>query len=407
MLEWLFRFFMGWCEITVEKDCRSAFVAMLWEREIPFWRERIQKETMTVRIAKGDRERCQTEAQNRCLSLFCSAKGGLPVVLAICRRRPGLIAGGLFCLFWCLWSAGMVWDVEVDGLETMTVARIEEILSSYGCGIGDRYGRVDFDLLHARVRADHPEIAWLSVYMNGTTAEVQLREKKVGASHTHPAGTYANVVAAEAGEILSVRVFEGQAVVEAGQVVLPGEMLVSGVVPMKEEGESRLEYAAGEVLARVMRPIQIEILPEREKITYTGREKTKKSVKFFKKTINLFGNTGNSYATCDTIDTIEEVCLFGLYEIPVAICSTAYRETQTVMETLTPSEMEAEGARRLREETDAARGTGEMLSRIVSTGFDGDGVYRIHCLLYLEKDISTTAEFTVSENVPTEPGNTN
>ncbi len=406
MPEWIYRFLVGWTEITVGLECHSAAVSLLWELGIPFWREKRRGEAVTFRLFRRDCETFLMQAEAVCIPCEVTVRGGLPVFLAICRRRPGLAVGGLACILWCLWSQGLVWEVDVRGLETLTVTQVEEILSDYGCGIGDRYGKIDFDQLHASVRADHPEIAWLSVYMHGTTAEVQLREKKVGTYLHHAPGVAANVTATEAGEILSVRVFEGQAAVGPGQVVLPGELLISGVVPMKTEEEVRTEYAAGEVRARVMRPILIEIPPEKEKTVYTGRVRTEKSVKIFKKIIKLFRNTGIPYATCDTIDKMEEVCLFGLYKIPVTIYSTDHRETTTVTETLSPEEAIAEGERRLRTEMDLALGTGEMLSRIVTAGFDENGVYRIHCLLYLEKDIGTTVEFTIHPTEEPPPSDT-
>ncbi len=395
MMEWIYRILKGWTEITVSLECRSAAVSLLWELGIPFWKEKRRDENVSLRLFRRDCAVFAIYAEEVCLPYQMTAQGGLPVFLSICHRRPGLALGGAACLLWCLWSQGMVWEIAVQGLETLTAAQVEEILSEYGCGIGDRYGELDFDKLHASVRADHPEIAWLSVYMNGTTAEVQLREKKVGTYLHHAPDTAANITATEAGEILSVRVFEGQAAVAPGQVVLPGELLISGVVPMKTEEEVRMEYAAGEVRARVMQPIIIDVPPEKEKNVYTGRVRTEKSVKIFKKIIKLFRNTGIPYATCDTIDKMEEVCLFGLYKLPVTIYSTDHRETAIITESLSPEEAIAEGARRLREETDRVLGTGEMLSRTVTAGFDENGVYRIHCLLYLEKDIGQTVEFTV------------
>ena len=46
--------------------------------------------------------------------------------------------------------------------------------------------------------------------------------------------------------------------------------------------------------------------------------------------------------------------------------------------------------------TDEAVGNGELLQRTVSASL-ADGKYRIRCLLYIERDIGTTKEFTVTE----------
>lgn len=395
MFEWLWHFLAGWVQISADACCRTVLADLLWQGEIPFWRERVCGDCLYLRIFRRDLAKLCLLAEETGLCVTAEKNGGLPVVLAFCRNRPGLVCGGAFLLAWCLYSQNLIWRLEIDGCETMDRRTVEEILTEAGCGVGDFVPNIDFDALHAKVKAENPDIAWLSVYMHGTTAEVQMRETKHPADLSHPDGTYANVIASEAGEIVSVRVYEGQAAVQAGDVVLPGELLISGVVDGKEAGSARTEYAAGEVLARVCRPISVEVSCIREKTVYTGRETVKKSVKFFKNTINLFGNTGIPYATYDTIDMMEEVCLFDRFSVPVTIFSTVVRETETALETLTPEEAAAEAMGKLRTEMDRAIGTGEMLSRTVEASVLDDGSCRIDCVLYLLQDIAGTEEFTV------------
>jgi len=399
MLDWIWRFLEGWAEVSVDASCRSGLVNLLWQLEIPFWREKNDEKLVSVRIRQKDLDYFVTQAEENCLCFSISGQGGIPVILGFCRQRPGLVIGGMFLLFWCLYSQNLIWRIVIDGCDTMEKREVEAILTEAGCGVGDFVPSIDFDALHAALKAQNPDIAWISVYMNGTTAEVQLRETKRPAELSHPENTYANVTAAEAGEIVSVRVYEGQAAVAAGDVVVPGELLISGIVPMKEEGRNRTEYAAGEVIAVVACPISVEVSLHREKTVYTGREIVKKSVKFFKNTINLFGNTGIPYATYDTIDMMEEVCLFDHFSVPVTIFSTVIRETETAVETITPEEAVAEAMIRLRKEMDEAVSTGEMLSRTVTTELSEDGTYRIDCLLYLLRDIAMTEEFTVTPAV--------
>ncbi len=399
MLDWLWYFLSGWSEITVDAACRGVLINLLWQLEIPFWREKSGGNAVRVRIRRKDLECFTMRAEAEGLCFCISGNGGLPVILTFCRRRPGLAVGGVFLLAWCLYSQNLIWHLTINGCETMEEREVEAILTEAGCGVGEYYPAIDFDALHASLKAQNPDIAWISVYMNGTTAEVQLRETRYPADLSHPENTYANVVAAEAGEIVSVRVYEGEAAVAERDVVTAGELLISGIVPMKEEGQSRPEYAAGEVLAVVACPISVEVSLNREKTVFTGRETVKKSVKFFKNTINLFGNTGIPYATYDTIDMMEEVCLFDRFSVPVTIFSTVIRETETIRETITPEEAVAEAMIRLRKEMDEAIGTGEMLSRTVTTELSEDGTYRIDCLLYLLRDIAATEEFTVTPAV--------
>lgn len=395
MFEWLWHYFAGWAEIQTDVSCRSVLAAMLWQAEIPFWHEENDGERLSVRIPVSQLQQCLEAAEACGLCCETGRQGGFPLVLRFCLHRPGIPLGIILFLAWCLYSQNLIWNMEIDGCVHMDESAVERILTEAGCGVGDFYPAIDFDALHATVKAENPEIAWLSVYMHGTTAEVQLRETKFPKDLSHPEGTYANVVAAEAGEVVSVDTFEGEAVVKTGDVVLPGEMLISGVVSMKNEGQSRTEYAAGEVWAKVAVPISVEVSLRQEEKEYTGRKKEKKSIKIFKKSINLFGNTGIPYTTYDTIDKMEEVCFLGRWSIPVKIDSTVYREYMTTVTERTPEEAAAEAMIRLREEMDKAIGAGEMLSRTVTAEITEDGVYRISCLLYVLRDIAATEEFTV------------
>lgn len=395
MLEHLRHFFSGWVTVSTDSVCRSALAGLLWEAEIPFWHEKTAAGKVTVRIPWKDCPLFEETAVSAGLCFEIDAKGGLPVVLAFCRSRPGIPIGMILLLIWCLYSQNLIWRIEIEGCQNLPEAEVEAILTEAGCGVGDFVPLIDFDALHANLKAENPDIAWISVYMNGTTAEVQLRETRHGTDLSHPPEIKANVTASEAGEIVSVNVFEGQAVVKTGDVVLPGELLISGVVPMKTDEESRTEYAAGEVYAIVACPVSVEVSLQKKTKVYTGREKTKKSVKIFKKSINLFANTGIPYATYDTIDKMEEVCLPGGYPLPVVLYSTVYREYEIIEETRTPEEAAAEAMKQLREKTEEAIGTGEMLSRTVTTAVNEDGTYRIDCLLYILRDIASTAEFTV------------
>ena len=191
---------------------------------------------------------------------------------------------------------------------------------------------------------------------------------------------YANVVAAAGGEIVLAEVFDGEAAVQIGDVVLPGEVLISGVCQMRHENQYRLTYARGRVLARVACPLSVEIAREREVKRYTGRTRTDISLKIFKKEINLFKTTGNPYTSCDM-----------------------YREYETVTETVDIQKAADEAMAELRRQIEMATADGELVSQTVTITATED-TYRLDCLLYCEKDIAKTAEFRdVSQTDTTVP----
>ena len=208
-------------------------------------------------------------------------------------------------------------------------------------------------------------------------------------------GVYANILADADGIVEEVNVREGQACVRPGDLVRKGQVLISGVIEQKDE-TFRYEYASGEVICRTAQPIHTEIRTKRETKVYTGRETAKKSIKIFKKTINLFVNSGTLYANYDKIYTIEQLCPLGLCELPVWQETTTYREYETVTQDIPPDDAADEAMAELAENIRTAVQNAELVSKSIDAGF-ADGVYKIDCLLYLRRDIGRTEEFPISE----------
>lgn len=385
--------------LTVPLEERERAFDLMYQNCIRFSNERRSPDgTLTVYLSERNSIRFRYLAECADISFTMGEAHGLPMIRAFLRRRPALLLGALLFAAWMLYSTRIVWDIRIDGVEKTEPSEITELLDELGFGIGTYYPSVDFNKLHARYAAAQSDIAWLSVYMNGTVAEVQVRELWSDDRLKHENNVYANVVAETDGIVEEVRVFEGQPCVKKGDLVRRGQLLISGVIEHKD-GSVRYEDAAGEVICRTAEPICVNIRTLCDKKVYTGRTTTKKRIKFFKKSINLFIKGGTLYSNYDKIDTIEQLCPFGLCELPVWYEVTEYREYETVSERI-PAEVAAEMAmteltERLREATLDA----ELLSRLVETSLSEEG-YRIDCLLYLRRDIGRRENFSVSdENV--------
>ncbi len=383
--------------MKIEADQLKDAFDMIYKNELSFSSERMAEDgSVTFIMRERDCRRFFVLAEEGEISFESSELHGLPVTLGFLRRRPMIPLGIVALLVWLFYSENLVWDIQIEGNTKTETAEIVSYLEELGFGIGTYYPSVNFNQLHANYVAGQEDIAWLSVYMHGTVAEVQVKELYRDERVKPGENTYANVVATEAGVVESVTVYEGQAAVKAGDIVTAGQVLISGVVEMKD-GSIRYEYAAGEVICKTTDSAHIEIATEREKKVYTGHEKTKKSVKIFKNSINLFIKGGIEYATCDKIDMMEQLCPFGLIPLPVWVSTTVYKEYETFTVTVSP-EVAAEDALRelhrlIEEKTDGA----ELTSQTVTTAFD-NGVYTIDCLLYMLRDVGTTVEFTAVEN---------
>ena len=386
-MEW---FFSGWRSLTISGDCAGEAFNRIWQAGITFRDQRRNPDgSITIRMKERDAELFREIAGG--IAYETNRVRGLPVVLAFLKLRPGITVGLILMLVWLWYSSRLIWDVRIMGNSKTPAGEIIAQLEELGCGVGDYYPDINFNDVHARFLAQQNDIAWLSVYMNGTAAEVQVRELWPDERNLPESGTYANVVAEQAGVVEEIHIVNGSAAVKAGDTVVPGQVLISGVTELKD-GSLLYEYAEGEVICRTFSVIRAEAETEREVKQYTGREKTDISLKIFKKTLNLFTKGGIEAATCDTINMMEQVCPFGMNPLPVWIYRTVYREYELVTETIPADDAAAEAmlelSGKIKDETEGA----ELVTREVTTAFE-DGVYRISCLLYLRRDNGRTEEF--------------
>jgi len=391
----LVNYILGTCEVTVSVNDRSEVFDYLYRDTIPFYEEKLIGDLSVFSIHKRNVKLLQHFAEESGIEISFSEVRGLPVALSFMKKRPILPIGFVLCTVWIFLSHNIVWDIQIEGNTKTPDSEILEKLDELGFSIGTYYPSINFNQLHADYSAMQHDIAWLSIYMNGVVAEVQVRELWKDEREKHEEGTYANVIASCDGIVREVNVFEGQAAVRAGDFVREGQVLISGVVE-KKDGGIRYEYAAGEVICEVAVPIRVEIPCEREEKVYTGRETIKKSVKIFKKTINFFVNGGIEYTTCDKIDMMEQVCPFGIGTLPIWLNTSVYREfemqTVSVSPDMAADEAMANLSERIKEESFAS----ELVSKSVDTAFE-DGVFSVDCVLSMNRDIGKTAEFTADD----------
>ena len=285
---------------------------------------------------------------------------GLPSALKKYRDRPGMLVGLLLSVL-LLWASGrVVWQISVEGNEHTSDKEIIEQLRLCGMEVGDRISALNTAALENRMLIESESVSWISINLRGTVAQVEVRE--ILPEPKEESYAAANLVAARSGVIEWLEDTRGNVAVQIGDVVGEGELLVGGLYA-PEGGGLRYTMAKGKVMARTVREFCVEIPEKYEKKIYTGEVKVEKSLIFFKKEIKFFGNTGNLYERCDTIDTVEYLELPGAYLLPVGVRTVRYMEYRTEERTRSEEEMSSLSYDRLAIEMEGAVPEGMLLRK--------------------------------------------
>lgn len=320
-------FLLGYRAITAKREDAARLCELCRQKGFVYRRLTFSEESITFRCSIGTAKRLKAEAYGQGLAIRVGEVKGLPGILYERRYRFGIPFGILFCVFLFVWSEGTLFSIRVDGNSKLSDEEIIEELSACGLSVGDSLRGLDTSILENRVLIASEDIAWISVNLRGNVAHVVVRERE--APPTEERADASNLVAKRGGIIEWMEEIRGEIVVEVGDAVAEGDLLVSGVYG-KEDGPLRISRASGRVYARTQRQFEVRIPLAYEKKEYTGEVLSEKYLIFFKKEVKFFANTGNLPPTCDTIERVEH---FGLREdstLPVGIRTVEFLEYRTV-----------------------------------------------------------------------------
>lgn len=319
---------------------------------------------------------------------------GLPFLLLTLLLRPGLAVGGLLAVGMMIASGLFVWDVRVSGNVTLTESEVEAALAECGFGVGSYLPEVKTGELEILVPMRSSRIAWMSVFLDGTVARVQVIEE-VKADVGEDTRTPANLVAACDGQIEYLQLRRGHAVVTRGQAVKRGDLLVSGVWG-DDTHPTRFTRAAGEVMARTQHVFEIQVpLSEVQKV-YGESYLCGVSLKFFDFSVKFFQNSGNGEGMCDIIETEINKDLFGAHPLPVFLVAERAYPYEEVTHRRTAEEALALAWARLEHTLSALCEGAELLSKRIETELGEDAV-RLICTVECIENIAESRPFEVVE----------
>ena len=317
---------------------------------------------------------------------------GLPSLFLRCRKRYGLFLGAALALFVLISSRNYVWDIRVSGYDGLDTKDVVDALAQCGFYRGSSLRDFSADDVENLFLRQSDDIGWISVNIRGTVAYVEVLPK-----YTPPESvpkTPANVVAAHDGVIVEMITYSGLRMVEMGQTVRAGDLLISGAYGEKTPG-LHITRAAGRVMAKTFRTFSVEIPLEYEQKIETGRVFCEKFIIFFGNEIKVFSNYRNLGATCVKIIEEGETSFLGS-PIPIRTRDEIYKEYNTVKLKRTEKEAKAEASAKLAELLKNELGDAEVLKRVENVRFTESSCI-IECEIVCVVDIAKTAEFSASD----------
>lgn len=385
-------FLEGRVILSAEKYHGAKILTLLQKQGVSHYGFRTEGERVRMVLSTRGARRLRLLCEQSEILLAVEKQSGFPQLLASYGRRLGIWVGLVACagLIWA--SSSIVWDVRVSGNQALDEETVVQMLSECGLGVGTALRGFDKDKVEFDILTRYREIDWISVNIRGTTVNVEIKETSRGEIED---GAANDLVAARDGQIERIEAYDGNVCVRVGDVVREGEVLVSGLY--EDLGTLRTSSAKGEIYARTVRVLEVEIPLEDEKKVYTGGQWTEKAIIFFSKSIKVFSNTGNVVGECDIIQYNSHITMPGNVPLPIGWQTISYRAYRTERERLSETQaMEKAFARleyeleRLITETEA-----ELRRKTVTCELTEES-FRIRCTVECVENIAKIKKIDIS-----------
>ena len=339
MLLRLIKYFRGYVEVALWGYAPERFLNLCSNHDILIWDLRQEGEVYYFHISVEGFRCLKPLLKKSGTHVKISKKNGIPFFLFRYRRRKVLFFSIFVCMMILYTLSRFIWKIDINGNDSVTddsmLQFLEEKNSSYGTHISD----IDCTKLEEEIRSSFKSIIWTSVKREGTTLTIDVQENLVVASQPLNAKLPKelkeqeqkgyDLLALHDGTIESIYVRKGTPLVEQGDLVKKGDVLVSGALPIYDDSGTLTAYqyctADADIKLRTEYAYQDSFAAKHTERVYSGRSEHRYGFGLGDFYIQLpWKKTG--FSTYTVLDTRTQVRLCDSFYLPVYFVRRTYEE---------------------------------------------------------------------------------
>lgn len=344
----LLNYLIGYVNISVEGYFIERFINICRNKKILLWNLKRKKSSyLYANIAIKDFRKLKEIAQKTKCRIKIENKKGLPFLLHRYKKRK------IFAIFLVLLVAiifgisNFIWNIEIVGNTTISKEEILESLEKDGLKIGTLKASVNTKGIINEIRLQRDDIAWMGIKLLGTNAIIEIVEAKPKPEIINEED-YCNIVSDKMGVITKINAANGTALVQQGDIVKKGDILIGGWLEGKYTG-TRYVHSKGDVQAKVWysKKERMQLSVNEKRITGQEEKKYKLCINNFE--INLSKKL-SKFENYDTISTNNKLKIFSNFYFPIQIQTITYKETKNEKANYTKQEAKQILTEKLKEE---------------------------------------------------------
>lgn len=385
----LIRYIRGYVRFAVRGRYVERFLNLLARERIVIWDARRRDDSLSACVAAARYPSMRPLARKAGVRLRLLEKQGLPFQRKRLGRRRGLLAGlGIFALFLFVMSR-FIWSIQVNVQENVPPERVLTVLEELGVRPGVLRSSINVRETESRALLELPELSWIALNIDGSALYVEINETMPVPPMVDP-GAPCNVVASHAGQILELRIYSGQPVLQKGEAVLEGQIIVSGITQDKR-GQNTFRHARADVLAEVSLELEVRVPLDQIAYEQTGKTLRRSYLRVLGADFPLFFPW--SIPRPYLVDRSQYPLMVGPLELPLARRLEHYTLMREVPVSYTPEQAKEQALRELSALEQAKLGSAEVVERVLIGRLEGrdyllQADYICHMNIAWQKEIS-------------------
>lgn len=393
MVHRIFGWLGGILEVYLTGISEERFINLCRNRGIVLWQIKKGKGGTLFCIRLKDFYQLRPIARKCRVRLLVIRRRGLPFILAAMKKRSSFWLGILvFSCLMVLYST-RIWGISVEGQSYHSQESIIKYLATIQVYGGMAAKDLRCSEIEEKLRKQYQDVGWANVEQKGSKLYVHLREvllvdqkKKQQKRH---------LIAGESGQVVSIVTRRGTAKVKAGKKVKKGDILISGGVAIRGDGEELIEkryvQAEGDVIIRSKESYEDYLNQRYEKTVYTGRTRTVYGIFVGNHRFFCYNPRKNleSYEKYDIIRDSGLICPFLAYCYPLRYDKKTFREMEKKDGVYTSSQGKEYLMERYEYYLKKKRDEGYVLKKSTVSFQKEQGSYRLRGSVQFEKKQNT------------------
>lgn len=339
MLFRLIKYFRGYVELSLWGYAPERFFNLCSNHNILLWDLQQDGDVYHFKISIEGFRLIRPLLKKSGTKIHIGKKNGFPFYIFRYRKRKLLFAGMLICVGILFLLSRFIWKIDINGNDSVTADSILDFLEEQDSGYGTYIADIDCPKLEEELRSAFDAVIWTSVKREGTTLTVDIQENLSTAEETEKAPEAAgfrdqdaqgyDLVALHDGTITDIYVRKGTPLVQKGDAVTKGTVLVSGALPIYNDNGELTDYqyctADADIALRTGIPYKEEFAMRHEERIYSGSVTVRYGLQLFGSYLPLPGKK-ISYAQYTMTETRRQLRLCDSFYLPVCLIQRSYEE---------------------------------------------------------------------------------